>query len=146
MRVLAGVSAAVLLVFVVACGGGSSSGPTTGPAGDTSAPGGATAAPGGATAAAGGFTCSDGATAGAPVIAFSGTHGATPTDASVSAGGAVTFTNNSSTNHQIEFGTSKCSTFLLVGKSITVTFSAAGTYKWTCLIHPSYESGTITVS
>jgi plastocyanin len=142
MRVLAGFGAVLILAFAAACGGGGTA-PTGGDNGSGGPGAPATAAP---TAAAGGFTCTDGATDGAQVISFSGTHGASPTDLTIKAGDTVTFTNNGSTNHQIEFGTQKCSTFLLVGKSISVTFNTAGTYKWNCLIHPSFETGTITVS
>jgi plastocyanin len=144
MRLLAGLATVLLLVFTLGCGGGGgAAAPTAANPGDTGAP-----APGATqNNAAGSIACTDGAHTGAQVISFTGTHGASPTDVTIKAGDWVTWTNNSQTNHQIEFPDSgtKCG-FLLVGKSVSVQFNSAGTFRWNCLIHPSFELGKITVS
>jgi len=57
----------------------------------------------------------------------------------------VTWTNNSSTNHEIVFSGGPDCGILLVNKSDSVTFANAGTYSYVCKIHPTYMKGTITV-
>lgn len=144
MRLLAGPGAVLCLLVATACGGGGSTTPSEQPGGS---PGGS-AAPGasGTTAPAAGFgTCSPEAVADAPVISMEGSHALNPSDESTTVGGAVTWTNNSKTNHQIAFaGMSPCQ-FTLIGKSTSVTFSKAGSYAYVCKIHPTFMNGTITV-
>jgi len=90
-------------------------------------------------------TCSGDAVDGAPVISMEGSHSLNPSDETTSVGGAVTWTNNSTTNHQIAFtGMAPCQ-FTLIGKSTSVTFSKAGSYPYVCKIHPTFMKGTITV-
>lgn len=68
-----------------------------------------------------------------------------PASLTVKVGAKVTFTNEDSTVHT---ATSSGSTFnsgnLAQNQSYTVTFTKAGTYTYTCSIHP-YMKGTIIV-
>lgn len=74
-----------------------------------------------------------------------GTHDLNPSDATISAGGWVTWTNNSATNHQIWFeGGPRCD-YTLIGKSVSIQFPSAGTFTYVDTIYPTYMSGTVTV-
>ena len=106
MRLLAGPAAVLVLLLATACGGGSttptSAGGTAGTGGDSSlvpfTPPPAT--PGGPAAAA---SCADTAAGSGDVISMEGTHSLSPSDETIKTGDSVTWTNNSSTNHQISF-------------------------------------------
>jgi plastocyanin len=149
MRMLAGSAAVLTLLFATACGGGGAQ-DTSGP-GATTAPGatiggGATTAPdattGGAGAAA---SCEDAAAGSGPVISMEGTHSLNPSDETISVGDAVTWTNNSKTNHQISFSGGPTCGFTLIGKSVSITFDTPGSFAYVCKIHPTFMKGTITV-
>ncbi len=149
MRVLAGSTAVLVLLFATACGGGS------GPAATTSDSGGGgdvstlvpftppPATPGGAAAAA---SCTDTAAAGGDVISMEGTHSLNPSDETIKVGDSVTWTNNSSTNHQIAFDTGPKCSYTRIGTSVSVKFDTAGKFTYVCKIHPTFMKGTITVN
>ena len=118
---------------------------TTAPAGTT--PGAATASPTQASTASSSVSanaCAEGATGTQTVtiadLAFA------PTDLTVSAGTAVTWTNNDSTTHTAtaDDGSFDCG-LINPGKSFTFTFATAGTFSYHCKIHPSMVA-KITVS
>ena len=142
MRLLAGSGAVLCLLFATACGGGGSTEPSTPPAGQSGAP----VPAGSVTPAPAAFaTCANEAAGDGAVISMEGSHSLNPSDESTTVGGAVTWTNNSTTNHQIAFsGMAPCQ-FTLIGKSTSVTFSKAGSYAYVCKIHPTFMKGTITV-
>ena len=143
MRVLAGGAAVLVLVFAAGCGGGGGAAPSAGGDNGTIAPGGAaTPTPGGPAAAT---TCNDGAASGGTVISMEGVHSLNPSDVTLKAGDYLTFTNNSSTNHQITFTGGPDCAFSLVGKSVNIQFNTPGTYTYVCRIHPTYMKGTVTV-
>ena len=69
-----------------------------------------------------------------------------PTAIKVTAGQAVTWTNNDDTPHQVTLtgGSSQRSDVMLKGQSATLTFDAAGNIAYVCGLHPSMK-GTIEV-
>jgi len=69
-----------------------------------------------------------------------------PNAIKVTAGQAVTWTNNDDTPHQITLtgGSSQRSDVMLKGQSATLTFDAAGNIAYICGLHPSMK-GTIEV-
>lgn len=72
----------------------------------------------------------------------------TPADITVKAGTTVTWTNNDSVAHTVtetDSQTGPNSGNLEPGKTFTFTYSAAGTYKYHCSIHPNM-TGTVTVT
>src|SRR3954447_930720 len=149
MRLLAGPAAVLVLVFAAACGGGGGSpAASTGTGGDDTtgstpgAPAGGNPTPAGPPAAG---TCTQEAGTGGQTISMEGTHNLNPADATVSTGDPVTFTNNSKTNLHIKFNNGPDCGFTLIGKSVSVTFDAAGAYGYVCTIHPTFMKGTITV-
>jgi plastocyanin len=144
MRLLAGSAAVLVLTFATACGGGGGNFPSAVNPGDTTA-GGATPAPQVSTGAAGGTTCTAGAGTGGSTISMEGTHSLNPSDITIKVGDALTFTNNSSTNHQIVFDGGPNCGFTLIGKSVNVQFASAGSYHYVCKIHPTFMTGTVTV-
>jgi plastocyanin len=141
---MAGVAAGFVLLFAVACGGGgttSSSGPQASTdIGSTGSV--ATLAPKGPAAAS---SCTNQAATGGAQIAITGAHDMNPSDATVKVGDTVTWTNSSTSNHQIIFDGGPDCGILLIGKSSAVTFANAGSYHYICKIHPTYMKGTITV-
>ena len=69
-----------------------------------------------------------------------------PNALKVSAGQAVTWTNNDDTPHQITVtGGNQRSDVMLKGQSATLSFDAAGNIAYTCGLHPSMK-GTIEVA
>lgn len=69
----------------------------------------------------------------------------TPTSSSVSSGGTVTWTNGDAVAHTVTFDNGPDCGNVAAASSVTVTFSAAGTYNYHCTIHPQMK-GTVTVS
>ncbi len=145
MRLLAGSAAVLVLVFATACGGGSTPTEGTGnnPSSSSTAAGPAASAtpkPEGPAA-----DCAQEAAASGPVISMQGTHSLDPSDETIAAGESVTFTNNSTTNHQISFDGGPNCGYTLIGKSVSIQFDRPGTYTYVCAIHPTFMKGTITV-
>jgi plastocyanin len=68
-----------------------------------------------------------------------------PTTSSVSSGGTVTWTNGDQVDHTVTFDSGPDCGHVAAGTSMTVTFTAAGTYGYHCTIHPQMK-GTVTVS
>jgi plastocyanin len=70
----------------------------------------------------------------------------TPAMLTVKTGTKVTFVNEDTTTHTATSasGSTISSGNLAKGQSYTVTFTKAGTYQYTCSIHP-YMKGTVTV-
>lgn len=141
MRLLAGTAAVLVLIIATACGGGSTT-PSGGGGGGSSLVPGAPPTPGGAQAAA---ECAGTAADGGPVISMEGTHSLNPSDETINAGDSVTWTNNSSTNHQISFAAGPKCEFTRIGQSVSIKFDSPGTFSYVCTIHPTYMKGTITV-
>jgi len=145
MRLLAGSAAVLVLTFATACGGGGSTTPTDdggGGLGSFVIPTAPPATPAVGQAAA---SCADAAGASGPVISIEGTHSLNPSDETIKAGDAVTWTNNGTSTHQISFATGPKCAFQIAGKSVSITFNNPGTYNYICSIHPTYMKGTITV-
>jgi plastocyanin len=147
MRLFAGSAAVLVLVVATACGGGSAPAPTSTEGGggvDTSfvpfSPPPPT--PGGPAAAA---DCASVAAASGPVISMEGTHSLNPSDETIKVGDSVTWTNNSSTNHQIAFDAGPKCGFTQIGKSVSIKFDNPGTFTYICKIHPTFMKGTIVV-
>ena len=68
-----------------------------------------------------------------------------PATIKISAGQAVTWTNNDDTPHQISIaGGTRRTEFILKGQSASLTFDAAGNIAYTCGLHPTMK-GTIEV-
>ena len=68
-----------------------------------------------------------------------------PNPVTVSAGGAVTWTNNDGTTHNITATNgSFASGSMAPGRTYTMTFPTAGTITYRCTIHPQM-TGTVTV-
>ena len=122
--------AAAILVLATACGGG----PAT-----TGARPGATATAGQAASPAGGPCPPTGG--GEAVSIASSTFD--PGSVSVAVGGQVTWTNADSFPHTVTFDDVDCGR-LSNGASATRTFETAGTFNYSCTIHPSMR-GTVTV-
>jgi len=62
-------------------------------------------------------------------------------------GDVITWTNNDSASHTATVDDGTCTTdSIAAGASGSLTFSAAGTYKYHCRIHPSQMTGTIEIS
>ena len=148
MRLFAGSAAVLVLLFATACGGGSGPAATTSPTGGGGDTGSIVpytpppATPGGPAAA---DSCTDAAAASGPVITIEGTHSLNPSDETIKVGDSVTWTNNSSNNHQIGFDAGPKCGFTQIGKSVSVKFDNPGTFTYVCKIHPTYMKGTITV-
>lgn len=130
ISLVSGLGVGLVLAVATACGGSSS----------TPAPAASAAAPGGGAAS---VTCKSGTGTGQQVamanIAFA------PTTSSVSSGGTVSWTNGDQVDHTVTFDNGPDCGHVAAGQSVTVTFSAAGTYAYHCTIHPQMK-GTVTVS
>lgn len=68
-----------------------------------------------------------------------------PSPATVSAGGLITWTNSDGTSHTVSFDSGPDCLTIPAGASQTVLFSVAGTYPYHCNIHRSM-TGSVTVS
>ena len=69
-----------------------------------------------------------------------------PATIKISAGQAVTWTNNDDTPHQISIvGSNRRTEFILKGQSASLAFDAAGNIAYTCGLHPTMK-GTIEVA
>jgi plastocyanin len=124
-------SALVLVLAACSSGGGSSAAPSTG--GGASAP------------AAGGAACTVSADTGTVAVTIKG-FAFNPNAISAKVGEVVGFVNNDTTAHTATLDDDSCSTDnIAAGASMSLTFSAAGTYPFHCKIHPNM-TGTITVS
>jgi len=66
-----------------------------------------------------------------------------PANAEVAVGGTVTWTNNDSVGHTIKID-GKTSDTITPGGTFSKTFAAAGTFPYSCTIHPSM-TGQVTV-
>ena len=125
--------AAMLLVLALACAlvlvgcsapassGGSTSGSSSGSSGGST----------------GGGTAAQAVTVTMRNFAFD------PADATVAVGGTVTFVNNDSVGHTVSVDGTVSGT-LAPGASYDHTFAKAGTFPFSCTIHPQMQ-GTITV-
>ena len=132
--------AAVALVSLAACGGGASPTPT---GGGTAAPSSASAAPTGAgTAPASAIQCGAGSGGTAATIA---NFAFAPNPVTVSSGGNATWSNKDTTTHTVTFDSGPDCGRVAAGASVSVQFSAPGTYAYHCSIHPSMK-GSVTVS
>ncbi|HEY5520514.1 MAG TPA: hypothetical protein VIK08_07645 [Candidatus Limnocylindrales bacterium] len=144
-RLLGGFVAVSVLVLATACGGGGGGTPapqdTSGASAGlpTPAPG---TTPKPANAAG---TCTPGAMDGAKQVNITGAHDVDQTQYTISAGAAVTWNNQSTTNHQIFFDAGPDCGILTIGKSISIKFTTPGSYSWVDHIYPTYIKGTITV-
>ena len=127
---LSGLGAGLVLAVATACGGSSAT--PAPPAASAAAPGGGAA-----------VSCKAGAGTGQQAamanIAFA------PTTSSVTTGGTVTWTNGDQVDHTVTFDSGPDCGHVAAGQSMTVTFTAAGTYGYHCTIHPQMK-GTVTVS
>jgi plastocyanin len=65
-----------------------------------------------------------------------------PTPLNIKVGTTVTWTNNDSVPHQIKSGTFN-SAVLTSGQTFLFTFSSAGTYNYSCAIHPSMNGQVV---
>jgi plastocyanin len=127
-----GLSSALVLVLAACSGGsGTSAAPSTG--GGASAP------------AAGGAACTVSTDTGTVAVTIKG-FAFNPNAISAKVGEVVGFVNNDTTAHTATLDDDSCSTDnIAAGASMSLTFSAAGTYPFHCKIHPNM-TGTITVS
>ena len=127
ISLVSGLGVGFVLAVATACGGSSA----------TQAP------PAQASQAGGAPTCASvvgtGGQVGIAGLAFN------PATTTASAGGTVTWTNADSVAHTVTFDNGPDCGQLAAGKSVTVTFPAAGTYAYHCTIH-SQMKGTVTVS
>ncbi len=120
-KILAAVLAMAVVLALIGCGGATTT-PTPSGSGTGS-----------------GSTASDGnATVTIENFAFS------PTSVEIKTGGSVVWTNNDSVTHTVTGDGGIASGDLAQGKSYTKTFDAAGTYNYSCSIHPSM-TGTVVV-
>lgn len=133
----------MLVVAVIGCGGGGGGdGYTTGPAGgtNTGGTGGTSGGTAGATASVSTTQTDDGY--GTAVFAFS------PGSVSITRGGTVTWSNGSSTLHNVTFSSSgspaNISNFTASSGTQSRTFPNAGTYSYQCTNHAGMN-GTVTV-
>ncbi len=62
----------------------------------------------------------------------------TPRDATIKAGDTVTWTNQDSAKHDVDFGTFK-SPLLGKGETYSHAFDKPGTYDYSCDVHPSMK-------
>jgi len=149
MRLLAGSTAVLVLVFATACGGGSSGSTQPPAAGTTDNPAVSfvpvTAPPATAGVPGAPTSCAQQAASSGAVISMEGTHSLNPADETLKAGDSLTFTNNSTTNHHIKFNGGPDCGFTLINKSVSIKFDSPGTFTYFCTIHPSFMKGTITV-
>jgi plastocyanin len=139
--------AILTLGLAAACGGGGVTTPT--PAAGTATPAAgtpaATATPAAAatTPAAAAVVCD--ATGEGTAVNIAG-FAYDPSQATVATDGFVTFTNNDTTSHTVTFdGGPNCGNVSSGGDSVTVQFTAAGSYAYHCTIHPDMM-GAIEVS
>ena len=132
-----GLSSALVLVLAACSGGGSSAAPS---------PGGGASAPAAASEpAAGGAACTVSTETGTVAVTIKG-FAFNPNAISAKVGEVVGFVNNDTTAHTATLDDDSCSTDnIAAGASMSLTFSAAGTYPFHCKIHPNM-TGTITVS
>jgi plastocyanin len=137
-RLLAGLSATVVLALVAACGGSASGDEPTG--GTPFVPPSST--PRGPSAA---DACTNDEVANAIQIEIANPHELEPADVTINVGDTVTWTNNSNFGHTITFDGGPDCGYVLVGKPTSVTFETPGEFHYICRIHPRYMSGTITV-
>ena len=128
MIVLLACLAALLGIALVGCGGG---GGSYGGGGGTSTGGAASTGAGSTGGAAGGTTITE------QNFAFS------PSTATVKAGDTVTFTNNDSAPHNVKIDGKELGV-QNQGESKTWTATKAGSFPFSCTIHPSM-TGEITV-
>lgn len=139
---LSGLAGGLLLVVAVGCGG--SSAPQASPGGSLAAP--TSAAPASAAGPVAATSCSDQAATDGAQISMEGTHTLNPSDATISAGQSVTWTNNSpNANHQIVFAAGPACNITLIRKAVSIKFDTPGKYSYVCKLHPDFMKGTITV-
>jgi plastocyanin len=133
--------AILTLGLAAACGGGTPATTAT-PAGATGTPGAATATPAEPTQAAAVVCDATGEGTAVTIENFS----YKPSSASVATNGFVTFTNNDSRAHTVTFDEGpNCGNLGTGGDSVTIQFTAAGSYGYHCNIHPEMV-GTVEVS
>lgn len=124
-------SALVLILAACSSSGGSSAAPSTG---------GAASAPAG-----GGAACTVSTDTGTVAVTIKG-FAFNPNAISAKVGEVVGFVNNDTTAHTATLDDGSCSTENIdAGATMSLSFSAAGTYPFHCKIHPNM-TGTITVS
>lgn len=70
-----------------------------------------------------------------------------PTDVTAKTGQVIAFSNTGAAAHTATLDGGQCATGTInAGKSDGLVFTAAGTYKFHCSIHPTQMTGTIVVS
>ena len=135
------IGAATALIALAACGGSAA---TTQPTAGGTSPAGATATAGGGggAGAAADVTCNSGSGGTAvSIVDFS----FQPATSTADSNKTVTWTNNGAATHTVTFDNGKDCGSVASGATVTVTFSAAGSYPYHCTIHSSMK-GTVTVS
>lgn len=69
-----------------------------------------------------------------------------PEAITVPAGTDVTWTNNDNFTHNVDLAEDDAAPLTMApGESVTHTFDTAGTFAYTCSLHPNDMSGTVTV-
>jgi plastocyanin len=133
-----GLSSALVLVLAACSGGGASS--AAAPSAGGAAPSTAASEPAG-----GGAACAVSTETGTVAVTIKG-FAFNPNAISAKVGEVVGFVNNDTTAHTATLDDGSCSTENIdAGASMSLSFSAAGTYPFHCKIHPNM-TGTITVS
>lgn len=69
-----------------------------------------------------------------------------PSAITVTDGTTVTWTNNDNFTHNVDLAEDDAAPLTMApGESVTHTFDTAGTFAYTCSLHPNDMSGTVTV-
>lgn len=133
-------------LLVAACGGASTPAPSSPPASPSLAasPSGASSEPSAGASAA--LACATGSATSATTVTIKGFAYA-PTPVTVKVGEAVTFQNKDGVPHTASMLDGSCDTGTISGGggSATLVFSAPGTYRYHCRIHPTMPTATVVV-
>jgi plastocyanin len=133
-RSLAALAVSALIILAGCSSSSTSTAPTT--AATSGAPASAAAA----------SACSESTTAGTVAVSIVD-FAFNPASITAKVGDIVAFTNTGSTAHNATLDDGSCKTPNIdPSKSDGLTFTAAGTYKFHCSIHPTQMTGTIVVS
>jgi plastocyanin len=93
---------------------------------------------------------SGGSSAGSPVatttVDLPRSYRFAPAAIAVETGATVTWTNNDNFTHNVDLAEDDAAPLTMApGESVTHTFDTAGTFAYTCSLHPNDMSGTVTV-